>query len=60
MQIWSPSDDPATANLLSQGYDVIVSHYDWYYLDCGRGSWAEKEAFYCDPYKQWRDIYDYK
>ncbi|KAJ7568634.1 hypothetical protein O6H91_01G041600 [Diphasiastrum complanatum] len=42
LQTWNggPLDSKA---LINKGYRIIVSHYDWYYLDCGHGQWMGKD-----------------
>ncbi|KAF9571214.1 hypothetical protein BGW38_008665, partial [Lunasporangiospora selenospora] len=32
--------------LTSQGYDVVVSSADWFYLDCGHGGWVGNDPRY--------------
>ncbi|TRY71719.1 hypothetical protein TCAL_00287 [Tigriopus californicus] len=59
IQIWTNHDEPTLPNLIGQGYEVILSHEDVYYLGCGQGSWGDKAPAHCDPFKQWRDIYDF-
>jgi len=59
VQVWSVSDDPVIAEIVGQGYDVIMSNEDKVYLDCGLGNWAGKIPSHCDPFKQWRDVYEY-
>ncbi|OAD03090.1 glycoside hydrolase family 20 protein, partial [Mucor lusitanicus CBS 277.49] len=31
------------------GYDVIVSNYDYFYLDCGHGGWVGNDERYISP-----------
>jgi hexosaminidase len=35
-----------------------MSNSDALYLDCGFGHYVRKDISWCDPYKQWRTIYD--
>ena len=58
-ELWAETTDPQISNLINAGYDVILSNSDALYLDCGVGNWADEGPFYCDPYKQWRDLYTY-
>ncbi|KAH8556552.1 putative beta-N-acetylhexosaminidase naga [Umbelopsis sp. PMI_123] len=45
MQTWN--NGPNNTKLLtSQGYDVIVSSSDFYYLDCGHGGWVTNDPRY--------------
>ena len=60
IQIWNKSADTTVTDIVANGFDVIISNQDVHYLDCGRGSWAEKGPFYCDPFHTWRDIYDHE
>lgn len=61
LQTWLGAD--SVKNLTSQGYDVIVSTYEHYYLDCGFGQWvtnfSDPVGSWCDPYKSWQNIYGY-
>jgi len=60
VQIWSLTSDSVISDIVSQGFDIIMSNEDAVYLDCGTGNWAEKISSHCDPFKQWRDIYDFR
>ncbi|KAL2257045.1 hypothetical protein VTK26DRAFT_746 [Humicola hyalothermophila] len=57
-------------DLVSKGYKVIDSNYNYWYLDCGRGQYINfdnGEAFttffpftdWCSPTKNWRTVYSY-
>ncbi|OAA58220.1 exochitinase [Cordyceps fumosorosea ARSEF 2679] len=56
-------------NLTRAGYRVVDTTYTAYYLDCGRGTWIDvadaaikpSSTFdsWCDPYKNWRVVYNY-
>lgn len=48
-------------HLTSQGYKVIVSSSEYYYLDCGFGQWLINSTgvSWCDPYKHWQVLYRY-
>ncbi|CEG82842.1 Putative Beta-hexosaminidase [Rhizopus microsporus] len=37
------------SNYTSAGYDVIVSNYDYFYLDCGHGGWVGNDTRYISP-----------
>jgi hypothetical protein len=41
-----------------QGYRVIFSNYDAWYLDCGYGGWVAAGNNWCSPYKGWQLAYD--
>ncbi|KAI9025309.1 glycoside hydrolase superfamily [Phycomyces nitens] len=45
IQIWTA---PAI-NYTSKGHDVIVSSYDYFYLDCGNGGWVGDDPRYISP-----------
>ncbi|KAJ2648631.1 Glucosamine-6-phosphate isomerase (Glucosamine-6-phosphate deaminase) (GNPDA) (GlcN6P deaminase) [Coemansia sp. RSA 1250] len=59
LQVWidHASVDKATA----QGYRVVSSAYDAYYLDCGHGAWLSNfdGNSWCDPFKTWMHVYNY-
>ncbi len=58
-EVWSETNDTAISALANAGFRLVMSNSDALYLDCGVGNWADEGPFYCDPYKQWRDLYDY-
>lgn len=58
IQIWTEKNDPSIYNLLSNGYRVIFSNYDAWYLDCGMGAWVGEGNNWCSPYKGWQTVYD--
>lgn len=39
VQVWGGSTWPENYELLANGYSIVVSHVDAWYLDCGFGSW---------------------
>ncbi|GAB5587201.1 woronin body major protein [Umbelopsis nana] len=45
MQTWNNGPNNTKA-LTSQGYDVIVSSADFFYLDCGHGGWVTNDPRY--------------
>lgn len=61
LQVWLSSE--SVKDLTSKGFDVIVSAYEHYYLDCGFGGWVTNDTAsagsWCDPYKDWQNIYSY-
>lgn len=57
VQIWGGSTWSETTDLLSDGYRVILSHVDAWYLDCGFGKWREQGSAACDPYRTWQKVY---
>ncbi|KAJ8925414.1 hypothetical protein NQ315_009246 [Exocentrus adspersus] len=60
IQVWTKSGDEQIAELLNDGYRVILSNYDVLYLDCGFGGWLTDGNNWCSPYIGWQKIYDYK
>ncbi|KAJ2818594.1 Glucosamine-6-phosphate isomerase (Glucosamine-6-phosphate deaminase) (GNPDA) (GlcN6P deaminase) [Coemansia erecta] len=46
---------------VAQGYRVVSSSYDSYYLDCGHGAWLPNfdGNSWCDPFKSWMHVYNY-
>ncbi|XP_065167218.1 probable beta-hexosaminidase fdl isoform X2 [Atheta coriaria] len=57
IQAWGGSDWTETPELVSSGYNVIISHVDAWYLDCGYGRWRENGGAACDPYRPWQTVY---
>ncbi|CAH6721898.1 beta-hexosaminidase [[Candida] jaroonii] len=61
IQNWLGSE--SIKEMASQGYDLIVSSSDHYYLDCGFGGWVtnntKSAGSWCDPYKNWQNIYSF-
>lgn len=72
LQTWN-SGPNNTKKVVSAGYRVIVSSSDFYYLDCGHGSFVGNDSQYnqppgtdpgnggswCGPFKTWQTIYNY-
>ena len=58
IQIWTKGDDQQIGDLLRQGYQLILSNYDAWYLDCGVSAWVGKGNNWCSPYKSWQTVYD--
>ncbi|KAG0451028.1 hypothetical protein HPP92_026632 [Vanilla planifolia] len=70
LQTWN--NGPNNTKLLAAaGFRVIVSSWDFYYLDCGHGGWVGNDSQYdtlasggnggswCAPFKTWQRVYDY-
>lgn len=57
VQSWGASRWPDTHDLVSDGYKVLVSHVDAWYLDCGFGRWRETGEAACDPYRPWQTMW---
>lgn len=60
VQTWGGSTWPETQDLLAEGYRVIISHVDAWYLDCGFGKWRETGGAACDPYRTWQTVYTHR
>jgi len=58
IQIWTTGADKEIGDLLSQGYKLILSNYDAWYLDCGVSAWVGAGNNWCAPYKSWQTVYD--
>ncbi|CAL0310839.1 unnamed protein product [Lupinus luteus] len=73
LQTWNNGHDN-TKRIVSSGYQVIVSSADFYYLDCGHGTFVGNNSAYdnqttgsdstnggswCGPFKTWQNIYNY-
>lgn len=44
VQIWGGSTWQENHDLLLSGYNVVFSHVDAWYLDCGFGSWRSSAS----------------
>ncbi|XP_028129173.1 probable beta-hexosaminidase fdl isoform X2 [Diabrotica virgifera virgifera] len=60
VQSWGASQWSDTPDLLSDGYKIIISHVDAWYLDCGFGRWRETGEAACDPYRPWQTVYNHR
>ncbi|OCF40249.1 hexosaminidase [Kwoniella heveanensis CBS 569] len=63
VEVWVNSSD--ATKVLDKGYRVVHAASDYFYLDCGHGSWIGKPSegghheSWCDPYKTWSKIYSF-
>ncbi|KAK4883774.1 hypothetical protein RN001_000045 [Aquatica leii] len=57
IQVWGPLQWGEGVDLLREGYRLILSHVDAWYLDCGFGRWREMGEAACDPYRTWQSVY---
>ncbi|KAF5280313.1 hypothetical protein FQR65_LT03122 [Abscondita terminalis] len=57
IQVWGPLQWGEGVELLRDGYRLILSHVDAWYLDCGFGRWREMGEAACDPYRPWQSVY---
>ncbi|KAL8682916.1 MAG: hypothetical protein Q9186_001079 [Xanthomendoza sp. 1 TL-2023] len=68
VQTWL--SDESVAKTVAKGHKVIASNYNYWYLDCGHGSWVDPPPTpdgtpspyypyndYCTPLKNWHLIY---
>ncbi|KAH1014712.1 probable beta-hexosaminidase fdl isoform X3 [Dendroctonus ponderosae] len=60
VQSWGASQWADTPDLVADGYKVLISHVDAWYLDCGFGRWRETGEAACDPYRPWQTIYNHR
>lgn len=58
IQVWTRGNDASIQNLLSKGYDLIITNHDVLYLDCGYESWTGLGNNWCSPYSGWHNIYN--
>ncbi|XP_034946655.1 probable beta-hexosaminidase fdl [Chelonus insularis] len=60
IQTWGGSAWPETGDLLEDGFRVILSHVDAWYLDCGFGKWRETGEAACGEYRTWQTVYNHR
>ncbi|KAJ8686693.1 hypothetical protein QAD02_022487 [Eretmocerus hayati] len=60
IQSWGGSNWPETPELLEDGFRVIISHVDAWYLDCGFGKWRETGEAACGEYRTWQTVYNHR
>ncbi|CAG9763941.1 unnamed protein product [Ceutorhynchus assimilis] len=60
VQSWGGSQWSDTPDLIADGYQVLISHVDAWYLDCGFGRWRETGEAACDPYRPWQVVYNHR
>lgn len=60
IQSWGGSNWPETPDLLEDGFRVILSHVDTWYLDCGFGRWRETGEAACGEYRTWQTVYNHR
>ncbi|BFG03971.1 probable beta-hexosaminidase fdl [Drosophila madeirensis] len=60
VQVWGGSTWQENYDLLDNGYNVIFSHVDAWYLDCGFGSWRSTGEAACSPYRTWQNVYKHR
>lgn len=60
VQVWGGSTWQENYDLIANGFNIIVSHVDAWYLDCGFGSWRLTGEGACSPYTTWQRVYKHR
>ncbi|KAG5678977.1 hypothetical protein PVAND_008592 [Polypedilum vanderplanki] len=60
VQVWGGSQWSENYQLIDAGYNLILSHVDAWYLDCGFGNWRATGEAACSPYRTWQQVYKHK
>ncbi|XP_055379394.1 probable beta-hexosaminidase fdl isoform X2 [Condylostylus longicornis] len=60
VQVWGGSTWQENYDLLDNGFNLIISHVDAWYLDCGFGSWRATGDAACSPYRTWQNVYKHR
>lgn len=60
VQVWGGSTWTENYDLIENGFNVIISHVDAWYLDCGFGSWRQTGDAACSPYRTWQNVYKHR
>ncbi|XP_013100920.1 probable beta-hexosaminidase fdl isoform X1 [Stomoxys calcitrans] len=60
VQVWGGSTWQENYDLLDNGFNVIFSHVDAWYLDCGFGNWRATGDAACSPYRTWQNVYKHR
>lgn len=60
VQIWGGSTWQENYDLITNGFNVIISHVDAWYFDCGFGSWRASGEGACSPYTTWQRVYKHR
>lgn len=60
VQVWGGSTWQENYDLINNGFNVIISHVDAWYLDCGFGSWRSLGEAACSPYRSWQNVYKHR
>lgn len=58
--MWGGSQWSENYQLIDSGFNLILSHVDAWYLDCGFGSWRPTGDGACSPYRTWQTVYKHK
>ncbi|XP_021697275.1 probable beta-hexosaminidase fdl isoform X2 [Aedes aegypti] len=60
VQVWGGSKWQENFQLISAGFNLVISHVDAWYLDCGFGSWRSTAEGACSPYRNWQTVYKHR
>lgn len=60
VQVWGGSTWQENFDLIDNGFNVIFSHVDAWYLDCGFGNWRATGDAACSPYRTWQNVYKHR
>ncbi|XP_054736757.1 probable beta-hexosaminidase fdl isoform X2 [Anastrepha obliqua] len=60
VQVWGGSSWQENYDLIDNGFNVIFSHVDAWYLDCGFGNWRSTGEGACSPYRTWQNVYKHR
>jgi hypothetical protein len=50
IQVWDEVNGSIAPKLAKQGYDLVLSHSDFMYLDCGESGWAQPGGYWYIQY----------
>jgi len=59
LQIWDNVNGSIAPSLLKEGYEILLSHTDYTYLDCGEPGWVKPGGYWCQPFLEWYKLYSY-
>jgi hexosaminidase len=60
IQVWLASKSQIK-QFIDAKYNLIISHVDAWYLDCGFGAWRSPSGQgSCPPFKAWYTVYNYR
>lgn len=60
VQAWGPSAWGEELPLIEKNIRVIISHLDFWYLDCGYGNWRGLGQGACGPITSWQNVYQHR
>jgi len=59
IQVWDVVNGSIAPDLIKEGYEVLLSHTDYTYLDCGEPGWVKPGGYWCEPFHEWFQMYAY-